>query len=195
VPPEDAPAAGAIVVLGGGLHPFDPKEGRRRWPDLNAAGDRLLHAARLYRAGKAPLVIATGGVAPWEPASVSQAEAAAELLVEWGVPRDAIALEQRSRSTWEDARYTKELLEERGVRDVLLVTSALHMERSLAVFEAFGIHAIPAPTDYEADDAPRGVLGWLPDSHSLNTTSHAFKEYLGLFVYSLRARVEQAAVR
>jgi len=192
VPPEDAPVAGAIVLLGGGVHPYDPSQ--HRSPQLNAAGDRVLHAARLYRAGKAPLVIATGA-ALGEGPELAQAEAAARLLVEAGVPRDAIVSEPRSRTTWEDARFVKELVDARGIRDVLLVTSALHMPRALSVFERFGVHAIPAPTDFEADAVRTGLLGWLPDVGALDMTSRVYKEYLGALVYALRARFGGAAAR
>jgi uncharacterized SAM-binding protein YcdF (DUF218 family) len=187
---EKAPSAGAIVVLGGGLRAFDPTWGTQRWPDLNAAGDRLIHAARLYRAGKAPLVIPTGGPAEWEPDSVPQAELAVQLLEEWGVPRAAIVPEPRSRTTWEDARRTREILAARGIHEVLLVTSALHMERALASFEAAGVRAIPAPTDYEAEAPPRGLLGWLPSVAALSDTTRSLREWLGLAVYRLRARIE-----
>ena len=187
---EQAPSAGAIVVLGGGLRSLDPASAARRWPDLNAAGDRLIHAARLYRAGKAPLVIPTGGSAKWEADSIPQAELAAQLLEEWGVPRAAIVPEPYSRTTWEDARRTRELLDAHGIRDVLLVTSALHMERALASFEAAGVHAIPAPTDYEAEAPPHGLLGWLPSVSALSDTTRSLHEWLGLVVYRLRARIE-----
>ena len=187
---EKAPTAGAIVVLGGGLRSLDPASAAQRWPDLNAAGDRLIHAARLYRAGKAPLVIPTGGSAEWEADSIPQAELAAQLLEEWGVPRAAILPEPRSRTTWEDARRTRELLDARGIRDVLLVTSALHMERALASFEAAGVRAIPAPTDFEAAAPADGLLGWLPSVRALTDTTRSLREWLGLAVYRVRARVQ-----
>jgi uncharacterized SAM-binding protein YcdF (DUF218 family) len=189
---EEAPSAGAIVVLGGGLRSFDPSGGTRRWPDMNSAGDRLLHAARLYRAGKAPLVIPTGGLLGWEPGTVPQAESAAQLLEEWGVPPTAILPEPRSRTTWEDAHYAKQLLDAHGIQEVLLVTSALHMDRSLASFEAAGVRAIPAPTDYEAEAPPGGPLGWLPDVSALRDTTRVLKEWLGLAVYRVRARLGDA---
>jgi len=187
---EESPSAGAIVVLGGGINSFDPSQPLQRWPDLNDSGDRLIHAARLYRAGKAPLVIPTGGRMAWEPDAVPQAELAAQLLEEWGVPRAAIVPEPRSRTTWEDARYARELLDARGIHEVLLVTSALHMERALASFEAAGVRAIPAPTDFEAAAPASGLLGWLPSVRALTDTTRSLREWLGLAVYRVRARVQ-----
>ena len=193
VAPEDAPMAGAIVLLGGGLRPYDPA--RRLTPQMNAAGDRLLEAARLYRAGKAPLVIATGAASAEGGSELPQAEAAARLLVEAGVPREAIVGEPRSRTTWEDARYVKELLDARGIGDVLLVTSALHMPRALAAFERFGVRAIPVPSDFEADAAHPGSSGWLPDVTSLDMTTNVLEEYEGTLVYALRARLQGVGAR
>jgi len=190
---EKAPSAGAIVVLGGGVRSLDTASAAQRWPDLNDAGDRLIHAARLYRAGKAPLVIPTGGPAG-SPDSVPQAELAVQLLEEWGVPRAAILPEARSRTTWEDARRTREILDARGIHEVLLVTSALHMDRALASFEAAGVRAIPAPTDYEAEAPPHGLLGWLPSVSALSDTTRSLREWFGLAVYRLRARIEGPAV-
>lgn len=102
-PPADpaaAPTAGAIVVLGGSLAPGSPP---RRGPELVDPSDRVLHAARLYRAGKAPVVVASGGRLPWSAAERSEAADMADLLVEWGVPREAVLLEERSRTTSENA--------------------------------------------------------------------------------------------
>jgi uncharacterized SAM-binding protein YcdF (DUF218 family) len=182
---EQAPVASAIVVLGGGVR---QRDAARPWADLNSAGDRLLHAARLYRAGKAPWLILSGGEIPWVASEQSQAQAMADLLVEWGVPRDAILLEEQSRTTWENAARVKQIVDERGLADVLLVTSAAHMPRSLETFEVFGVRAIPAPTDFEAEPAPAYLpLSWLADAPALRDTTRALKEYLGIEVYRLRA--------
>ncbi|NJN55953.1 MAG: YdcF family protein [Anaerolineae bacterium] len=79
---------------------------------------------------------------------------------------------------------------------VLLVTSAIHMPRSVAIFEKQGIEVIPAPTDYEyvQPDWDEGEgAGWfywgmslLPDAESLQLTTRVLKEYVGMFIYGLR---------
>lgn len=83
-------SADAIVLLGGGI---GVAQSPRLTPDLNSAADRVLHAARLYRASKAPIVIASGGEASWLGSSMPEAYPMAALLHEWGVPREAIILE------------------------------------------------------------------------------------------------------
>ena len=105
VPAEEASHAAAIVLLGGGLSPAAPP---RNWMDLGEAADRIVHAARLYRAGKAPLIVASDGNSP-PGAAQTPAAATADLLVEWGIPRDAILVEGESRNTYGNAIFTRKL--------------------------------------------------------------------------------------
>jgi uncharacterized SAM-binding protein YcdF (DUF218 family) len=147
----------------------------------------VLHAARLYRAGKAPLVVASGGNPPHLGAEASESEDMADLLVEWGVPREAIVTEGASLDTRENAVGTARLLTARGLRRILLVTSALHMTRAAAAFRAAGLEVLPAPTDYQAVDAREVTwLDWLPDAGALARSSRALHEHLGRVWYRLR---------
>ena len=192
VPPEQAQSASAIVLLGAAVAPGTPP---RNWADLNEGADRIVHASRLYRAGKAPLVVATGGGDARSAAVQKPADTTADLLVEWGVPRDAILVERESRTTYEDAVNTKAMLDARGIDGpVLLVTSAAHMRRSMAVFESAGLRAIPAATDYDADGLDLGdPRVWIPDVDALQDTNRAIKEYLGMLVYRLRGQIRGGA--
>ena len=121
----------------------------------------------------------------------------ADLLVEWGIPREALVLERRSRNTYENALYSKELLDERGIRDVLVVTSAEHMWRSLAVFRSLGLEAIPAATDYSGgvDISYASPEVWLPSAGTLEGVAASLKEYMGVFVYWLRGWIRSDALR
>ncbi|MGB0513407.1 MAG: YdcF family protein, partial [Wenzhouxiangellaceae bacterium] len=76
---DQVPEADAIVVLGGGIQ---PPHGPNPRPNLGRAADRYWHAARLWRAGKAPEILITGGALPWQSSTESEAESAARLLVE-----------------------------------------------------------------------------------------------------------------
>ncbi len=180
----DSPRADAIVVLGGGIGlPLPP----RLEPDLNGSADRVWHAARLYRAGKAPLVIVSGGNV--FPQSNAQAESVytADLLEAWGVERKDIVLEGQSRNTYENALHTRTILEDRELRRILLVTSAFHMPRALATFEHAGIEAIASPTDFRVVGYEQpAVLGWIPSLGALGGTTQVLQEHLGQTVYRLR---------
>ena len=168
------PRAGAIVVLGGGLSPARPGY---PWPGMSAAADRLWHAARLFRAGKAPLLLLSGGTPP-ESGVASEASAMRQLLQEWGIPASAMLLEERSLNTRQNAAYSAELLRQRGVRQVLLVTSALHMPRALRDFQTAGLTVIPAAIDHEGLDLSLEPwwARWLPSARALELSGRAMKE-------------------
>ncbi|MBD2101214.1 YdcF family protein [Leptolyngbya sp. FACHB-261] len=184
------PKADAIVVLGGGIQAQLPP---RTWPEVAEEGDRVIYGARLYRAGLAPWLVMSGGRVDWlgvgGPPESGDMAALAEAM---GVPRRAILEEPSSFNTYENARNVKAILQERGLRRVLLVTSALHMPRSLAIFAKQGIEAIPATTDYLAvesqarKNAWEAGIDWLPNADALRNTSRALREYVGLGVYKLR---------
>jgi uncharacterized SAM-binding protein YcdF (DUF218 family) len=112
-----------------------------------------------------------------------------------GVPKQAIWLEDQSQNTYENALNCASLLKSRGITRVILVTSAMHMPRSVALFRKQGIEPIPAPSDFtvteegwkELGSTPEAVLvNILPNAGSLNLTSSALKEYIGLLTYHLR---------
>ena len=152
---------------------------------FGAAADRVWHAAALYRAGKARWVVLSGGSPPGSENVAPEAEAMAEVLRALGVPASAMRLEGRSRNTLENALLSLALVRQGGARRVLLVTSALHMPRALAVFQAVfagsGVTVVPAATDAEAlGDEPELRTAWLPDARSLEWSSRCVKEYLGL---------------
>jgi uncharacterized SAM-binding protein YcdF (DUF218 family) len=181
---EALPDADAIVVLGGVV---EDAIAPRLSVHLGDGVDRVRYAAQLYRAGKAPLVVASGGQLPWLTEGRAEAYVMAELLTEWGVPPTAILVEADSRTTYENALFSKVLLEARGIHSVLLVTSALHTPRALATFRTLGIRAVPAPTDIVVVNRQRDtLLRWLPDAEALAGSTLALKEYLGMVVYRLR---------
>jgi len=183
----ELPSADVIVVLGGATGAKLPP---RRSAELVDASDRLLQAARLYRAGKAPLVLASGGHAPGAGPLPAEAPEMAELLVEWGVSREAIEVETRSFSTRTNALESAAILKRRGARSILLVTSAAHMRRAAASFRAAlgtGVLVTPAPADVQAV-LPVGspLLAVLPDAASLHATSMALREWEARFWYRVR---------
>lgn len=184
LPVAQYPKADAIVVLGGTMVPAVPS--KFPYPDLHAGSDREWQAARLYHAGKAQLVIASGGRLPWLGEKTPEAVAMRKFLVALGVPGPAIVLETHSRTTRQNAVDVKPILEKLGARKVLLVTSALHMPRALATFRGVGIDAIPAPTDFTVRPRPTDLLSFLPDAQALAGSDLALHEYAGMLVYRLR---------
>lgn len=186
--------ADVILVLGGATRELSPP---RTTHELNEAGDRLLYAKRLWEAGAAPRILVVGGGALYVgPGNIPEAESMAEILRTMGVSADAILMESRSRNTWENASNAKLLLNEIGAESVILVTSALHMPRAVAIFRRLEIPIQPAPVDYlvtEADwayylraDAETWLFNLIPSADDLRLTSMALKEYVGFVIYRLR---------
>lgn len=193
---ETVEEADAIVLLGGGMNACPEKV---PYPNICSAADRVWHAARLYKAGKAPLIIPTG---------VGATDCERVLLEDFGVPAKAIVCEDEARNTEENARFVKKLLakirqDQQGsaagrVQDIsdpkiLLVTSALHMPRAKMMYERYakGLTIVPSSCDHESTIAwkmPLRASDFVPNVYSLATVSFAFKEYLGAWGYRLLRR-------
>ena len=174
---EQVPSAAAIVVLGGAVRGARPPQ--RLYPDLGSAADRLWHAARLYRAGKAPLLLLSGGNAHEDEAP--EARSMSQVLRDLGVPQEALLLEAGSVTTAQNAAASARLLRQRRIDRVVLVTSALHMRRARALFEREGIQVDPAPTDFEVVDRPLRLRDGVPDAEALEGSARAIKELVGAF--------------
>ena len=153
LPPDPVPAGDVIVILGGGT---ESAQYPRSAVEVNSAGDRVLHAARLYHQGAAPTILVSGGNIVWLGGrTMTPAQEMTDLLKLMGVPESAIWQQPASQNTQEDAEYSAAMLKEKGVQRVLLVTSAMHMPRAVILFHHMGIDVIPAPTDYTVTQA-----GW-----------------------------------
>lgn len=193
IPTANLPKAEAIVVLGGGTQPaFAP----RPWINLNEQGDRILYGAKLYQEGKAPLLILSGGRIRWQGGGFPESADMAEIAQTMGVSRSVILQDSASLNTYQNAVNVRQLLDSRGIGPrVLLVTSALHMPRSLLVFKHQGIEVTAAPTDFQVTEAdlqeiqssPQAILiNLLPDISRIQYSTQALKEYIGLAVYRLK---------
>ena len=169
------PRASAIVILGGGMT-------GTRWPadieqpaDLGLAADRVWYGAKLFHAGKAPVIIVSGG--RFLGQGMSEPEAMELFLLDLGVPQSAIVQESRSRTTTENARYTAKLLRSFGKKSILLVTSASHMQRARQHFDKEGLRVIPAATDYLSARITNDYC-CLPSADALHASGMMFKELL-----------------
>jgi uncharacterized SAM-binding protein YcdF (DUF218 family) len=121
-------AAEVIIVLGGG------EEGTTR---------RAIHAAALFRAGYAPMVLCAGGYAP--AGEVSEGARCAQVAAQYGVPSQAILVEERSMSTEENAIEAAALLRARGWTEAVLVSDDFHLWRAHWMFAREGIRTWTSP--------------------------------------------------
>ena len=171
------PEVDAIVLLGGAMRGHTHMGTR---PDLNQQADRLVHAVALYKAGKAPYILVTGGSVTGDRSEAMQMRDVLEVM---GVPRRRILMEHQSRNTYENAVYTARILKDKGIDQVLLVTSAFHMPRAHGVFLRQNVDVIPAPTDYQRVTGNTILPGGLPSVRNLQRTTHALHEIAGFWAY------------
>lgn len=182
---EEMPHADAIVVLGGGMGASTNKPYAEMW----GGADRAWHAVRLYRKGKAPIIIVSG---KGERASTFP------LLRDFGVPEQAIITEVQARNTEENARYVETILTKRSGTaiskkpKILLVTSAWHMRRALLNFSQTELDVVPAATDHEAFVGYTAKIRWndyWPNADRFARNSVMFKEVLGYWLYRIKYSV------
>jgi uncharacterized SAM-binding protein YcdF (DUF218 family) len=171
--------AGAIVVLGAGREQADPSWGSDQ--PSSVAIERLRYASRLAKASGLP-ILASGGLHYGQPPS--EARLAADVL-EADFATQTRWLEERSRTTWENALYTAEMLKAAGVARIVLVTSAWHMARSRWCFEEVGLEVIAAPVGFLGVPNGRPFGGWLPESKAIWQNGLLLNEAAGMLMYPL----------
>lgn len=159
--------ADAIVVLGGGVLPNG---------DWSRTTTRAGMGLSLWRAGKAPVLLASGS---------DQAVYLARGFAASGVPASDLRVEDGSTDTHENARDTAAILRAEGLYRIVLVTSDIHMRRAASCFRREGMRVIEAP----ADDALTELVGapsWLPRRDALTLTARCLHEYVALWMYRHR---------
>jgi len=132
-PAEQVTQADAIVVLGG-----HTAQNRSNWflpQTAQKTSARVERAADLYKAGRAPYIVLSGAALD---GGISEAKVMANTLTNLDVPASATLMENESLTTQQNGAYTAQLLQEKQAKKVLLVTSALHMPRAMAISASKG---------------------------------------------------------
>lgn len=183
--PRSAGSYDAIVVL---TSASIPAEGLIPFPSVDEFMLRRLEEAwRLYRIQPKPIVVSGGHVNPFTPPK-NENQIAREVLIRWGVPRHDVIGEDRSRDTFESAVEVQRLLSRKGWRRYLLVTSAVHMPRSMLVFAARAPEPVPAPGDFSLGGVDLNPLDFFPSESAARRLFITLHEYAGLANYRWRMR-------
>jgi uncharacterized SAM-binding protein YcdF (DUF218 family) len=132
---DGAKPAQAIVVLGAAQYDGAPSAVLRA---------RLDHAAELYKAKIAPVVVLTGGKQPGD--RFTEASAGAAYLRAHGVPNAALRLETQGTNTWESLAAAARFLREEGINDVVLVSSPYHSLRIQNIASEVGLDGVASPS-------------------------------------------------
>lgn len=181
------PSTAAIVVLSGWFQPpnGDLPEGQLGSDTLS----RCCQAVRLYHRTGPCLVIVSGGKVDAQSPGPTLGEAMKEFLIELGLPPERLVAEEKSRNTWENAQFTSEVLRERSIPQIVLVTEAIHLRRAVRCFEAQGLKVIPCGVDYRATDFDWRPSNLLPSAGAANTNQEVIHEWLGFGWYWLNGRM------
>lgn len=187
-PPHERPDnVEAIVVLSAGIHPW---LGIRRDAAMNLSGlYRCIHAADLYHVGTRCPIVVTGGKVDPDRRGPHLGDAMRNFLVELAVNDEDILVEREARSTYENALKTAEILRSKNIESVVLVTEALHMERSVRCFRAQGIRVAPSGCRYRATKIEWSIFSFLPSTGAARGNHDALHEWLGLIWYWLTDKI------
>jgi uncharacterized SAM-binding protein YcdF (DUF218 family) len=187
-PMRQRPAdAQAIVVLGGSVRPPDSQRTR---PELGRSSfDRCQHALEVYRQGAPCPLLASGGNVDPTVSTTALGLLMRDFLSSQGVPPDDILVEDRSRTTYENAVESAKLLASRGMRKVVLVTEAAHMPRAVACFRRQGIDVIPAACNYRSSQFDWSLFDFLPSPQAALDWDGVLHEWLGLIWYRFHDRI------
>ena len=182
------PRVDAIVVLSGGHHPAPGAARVSEWDDPA----RFLAGLDLYRAGKAPRLLFTGGASPFRPGRPPEGQRYLQEARRLGIPAAAMASTPPVVNTAEEAIAIRQLLQRSQSsavsKRILLVTSAFHMRRAQCLFERQGLTVLPFPVEFQARGRWSGPLWrdptqWLPSARALDDSSRALRELIGRLVY------------
>jgi len=170
----------AAIVLGGFTSTDDQQNGY-----FNATADRFIQGMRLYETGKVSHILITGGNGQLIHGGYSEGEWTKLQLKQLQVPDSAVLIEGKSRNTYENAKFSKELLQNRGLKPkYLLVTSAFHMRRALMIFRNQGMDVDPYPCNFFLGGDAFSFQQLIPDFVIVTYWPTYFKEIVGYMVNS-----------
>jgi uncharacterized SAM-binding protein YcdF (DUF218 family) len=189
-PPWDAVhgAPDGIVVLGGAIDPDVSLD--RNDPIVRDGAGRIIAIAKLARQFPAARIVYSGGNGSLIAGKPAEADFVYPLLDDFGVPRERIVLENRSRNTAENAVFSKAVAHPKPGERWLLVTSGWHMPRAIGCFRRVGFPVEAYPVDWRTLKQPDFVLPWSLVS-GLVAADIAVHEWMGLLTYWLSGRTSE----
>ncbi len=185
-PPADLSAPAGIIVLGGALE--EPKSEARGQPILTGDGARLTAGLELARRYPTAKLVFTGGSGHFPEDADSEALGVRKFWLSLGAPENQMVFEGRSRNTWENAAFTRDLVMPKPGEKWLLVTSAWHMPRSVGIFRRLGFDVIPYPVAYRTFGDARDWTEIGSFGDRLFMLDFSIREWIGLLAYHLTGK-------
>ena len=175
-----------IIVLGGAVQ--ERQTLAHAVLTINDAGERIIAMADLARRYPAARVIFTGGAGQYSGAPKPEAEVIQQQLGTLGLKADRVVIESRSLNTFENAVFSKQMMQPQPGETWLLVTSAWHMPRSVGIFRQANWEVLAYPVDFRTAGWQDRARGFASVSEGLRRTDTATREWLGLAIYRLTGK-------
>jgi uncharacterized SAM-binding protein YcdF (DUF218 family) len=159
---------------------------------IRRPGDRLVQAITLYKTGKIKKILISGDSGYVTDRGLHEAKQVKELLVLWGIPADDILTEEISKNTHENAFETAKIMKQHPeYSSYLLITSGVHMRRSLACFRQEGLECESFSTDLHSNQ--KGGYHWdqylIPNVDNFAQWQRLLKEISGYIVYDIQGYI------
>jgi uncharacterized SAM-binding protein YcdF (DUF218 family) len=187
-PPADLPPPAGIIVLGGGLD--DEASAARGQTVFNEGGERLTEAVFLAKRYPQARIVYTGGSGLLTGGTSTEALQARNFMAALGVAPDRVTIEDKSRNTDENARFTAAIVHPQASQRWLIVTPAFHMPRAMGVFEKAGFHPIAYPVGFHTLGGKGDPRVILDPASNLPILQFALHEWIGLAAYWASGRID-----
>jgi uncharacterized SAM-binding protein YcdF (DUF218 family) len=182
VPAASLPASktySCAIVLGG----FGSEDAERNGY-FNLAADRFIQAIKLKMSGKASHLLISGGNGQLFPTGFRESDWVLRELRDIKLADSSVLIENRSRNSYENALYSKQLLESENLKPpYLLITSAYHMRRAMYTYKKLGVEIVPFPCNYFAGRGATTFSDFIPRAMVLSGWEIYIKEVVGYAVY------------
>lgn len=181
--PDEVPRVDAAVVLAGLV---DLKLSTPEYIEFNESVERIVTGIQLVKQGRARILLISGGTGNLYDQEKKEAPLLRKFAIEFGVPESQILMESTSRNTYENAVQTRRIMEEHGISQIMLVTTAMHLPRAMACFHKLGIDPMPYPVDFQlAPNRKYRLSNIIPGPGAFRKSSAVLHEYIGLLAYKL----------
>ena len=179
--PSEIVSADTVIVLSGMVKTIEHNNGVQY--EFSDAVDRIFAGIKLLKMGKAQKIILTRGKLPWS-IGVPEGEFLAEFIQSQGIDPNRILLTEIVQNTNDEAKAISKMLPKNS--EVILVTSAFHMQRAEKVFQNQNLKVIPYPVDFRSSAKKIDILNFLPHAKAFQDSNFYFREIIGRAYYSLR---------
>lgn len=156
---------------------------------IRRQGDRFIQAVTLYKTNKVSKLLITGESGYIGESGLKEAKQIKELLLKWGIPEKDILTEEKSINTHENALKSSKLLKQSypELNSYLLITSGIHMKRSLACFKQEGLKCTPFSTDLYANQNRNYYWDQylIPNMDNFTQWNKLMKEIVGYVTYDI----------